>query len=235
MNDSKQLRICVALAALVASVAWAGRARASCAQHTAKQYMDEAQLVFLGRAGLIKIKGKRSYQPISVLHVLKGKPGKVFTRVRMAGVALPNDRVYKAGEVALFFVHKGEVDLCSGNFPVGAQMTRMGEYLKLGRGRAGRPGVAVVERVVKELLVPYLHDRARVPITHAPLVGKTFKQGKSTLFFTKARRKDAIEIKRSVGRGRVQLIEGVYHLELVVTDERTGAVATRKTRFTHVR
>jgi hypothetical protein len=71
----------------------------------------------------------------------------------------------------------------------------------------------MVQRVVKELLVPYLHDRPRVPITYRRLAGKSFKQGKSTLTFVKARRKDAIEITRAVSRGRAHLIEGLYHLE----------------------
>jgi hypothetical protein len=210
---SRSIPTAVAFTAFVASALLPDPAGASCASRTAKQYVDQADLVFLGRAGPIKVKGKRSYQPISVLQVLKGKPGKVFTRVRMANVAMPNDRVYKAGEVALFFVNKGEVDLCSGNFPIGAQMERMAEYLELGRGRAGALTVAMVQRVVTELLVPYLHDRPRVPITYRPLAGKSFNRGKSALFFVKSRRKDAVEITRAVSRGRAHLIEGFYHLE----------------------
>jgi hypothetical protein len=205
--------LCAGVVACVGGVVASSAARASCAQHTAKQYVDEAELVFLGRAGPLKIKGKRSYQPMRVLHVLKGKPGKVFVRVRMAGVQMPNDRLYKVGEVALIFANKGEVDLCSGNFPLGGQMERMAAYLKLGRGKAGTPDAAAVQRVVKELLLPYLHDRKQIPITFGKLAGKRFVQGKSSLFFVKARRKDAIEITQAVRRGRVQLIEGVYHLE----------------------
>ena len=199
--------------ALIASVAWTPEAGASCAPRSAKQYVDAAELVFLGRAGPLKVKGKHSYQPMRVLHVIKGKPGAVFIRVRMAGVKMPNDRVYKAGEVALFFANKGEVDLCSGNFPLGAQMERMADYLKLGRGRSGAVDAAAVQRVVKELLLPYLHERKQIPITLGRLAGKRFSQGKSTLLFVKARRKDAIEITRAVRHGRVLLIEGVYHLE----------------------
>lgn len=214
MPTHRRLSIMLPAAALTALAILASTtaARASCAPHSAKQYVDEAQHVFLGRAGALKIKGKRSYQPITVLHVLKGKPGKVFTRVRI-NVPMPNDRRYKAGEVALFFVYKGEVALCSGNFPLGAQMDRMAAYFKLGRGRATTPDAAAVQRVVKELLLPYLHQRKQIPITFGKLAGKRFSQGKSELFFVKARRKDAIEITVGTRRGRVQLIEGIYHLE----------------------
>lgn len=202
-----------AVSALLA-VAWSAPALASCARRTAKQYVDEAELVFLGRAGPIKVRGKQSFQPITVLHVVKGKPGKVFTRVRDAGVRMPNDRVYKDGEIALFFVNKGSIDLCSGNFTLEAQMDDMATFLAQGGNRAGlAPDVAAVQRVVQELLVPYLHERPRVPVTFPPLDGKRFRQGKSALFFVSARRKDAIELRKAVRHGQLILIQGIYHLE----------------------
>jgi len=199
--------------ALGLCASWSTPALASCARRTAKQYVDGAELVFLGRAGPIKVRGKKSHQPIAVLHVIKGKPGKVFTRVRDAGERMPNDRLYKDGEVALFFVNKGSIDLCSGNFPLEGQMDDMATFLALGRDRGARPDVAAVQRVVRELLVPYLHDRPAVPVTYPPLAGKRFQQGKTTLTFVTARRKDAIELRKAARHGQVILIEGVYHLE----------------------
>ena len=119
-------------------------AHASCVKRTAAQYVKDADLVFIGRAGPLKIRGKESTQGIRVLHRIKGKPGKVFTRVRPAGMPIPNDRVYAEGEVALFFVRKGNIDLCAGNFQLAAQMPFIGEVLGHGPGEERKPGRTII-------------------------------------------------------------------------------------------
>ena len=212
MLDRTAPRCLAALTLLAALAAWPRPARASCAPRTPAQYVKQARHVFLGRAGPVTVKGTSSRQPITVLHVIRGKPGRVFTRVRKAGVTIPNDRVIEKGEVALFFVNKGQIHLCSGNFPLALQMRHMATYLALGRGKAGEVGQAAIQRVVRALLLPYLHDRARIPVTFKPLAGKRFRQWKSELVFVGARRKDAIEIEAQ-RRGKLILVSGVYHLE----------------------
>jgi hypothetical protein len=213
-EKSKMKRWTACLVTLLALVlAWNPAARASCAPHTAAQYFKQAELVFLGRAGKISIKGKLSRQPITVLLALKGKPGRVFTRVRVAGVQIPNDRVYKRGEVALFFATKGEVDLCSGNFPLGAQMREMGTYLKLGRRRTGRPPLAAFRLVVDRLLRPYLHKRPTVPVAYPPLAGQRLRQGATTLPFVRGARKGAVRVDQAVSAGGVHVISGFYPTE----------------------
>ncbi len=207
------LRWLLPLSMILAAVTGSSPARASCAPRTPRHYFQQAQLVFVGRAGATQVRGGRSRQTIQVLHALKGNPGEVFLRVRPAGVKAPNQRDYAPGEVALFFVNRGEVALCAGNFPLAAQMDQMDQYLALQSGRADSPPLAVFARVVQQLLQPYLHARPHIPVTHRALAGQALTEGKSKLTFVRERRKDAVEITQALSRGRLHLITGRYPVE----------------------
>lgn len=208
MLETKLPVVLAALAAMAPEPATA----CSCKQQPPSAYLKQADVVFLGRAGKSIEKGGKKIQPFTVLHAIKGAPGKTFTQVRPA-VKPPCDRSYTPGEVAVVFAHKGNIDLCSGNFPMEAQIPHLDTYLGGGKKTAAID-LAALRFALETMLRPYLHDRPKVPVVYAPLGGRQLRIGKTTLPVVRKRAgKSMIHISRAVSAGDVRLVSGSYGTE----------------------
>jgi hypothetical protein len=201
-----------AVLAALAALAPDPAAACSCKQQPPSAYLKQADVVFLGRAGKVIEKSGKRLQPFTVLLPIKGVPGKTFTQVRPK-VRPPCDRSYTPGEVAVVFAHKGNIDLCAGNFPMEAQLPHLDTYLGGGK-KAAAVDLAALRFALETMLRPYLHDRPRVPVAYAPLAGKKLRIGKTTLPVVRKRGgKSMIHVSRAVSAGDVRLVSGSYGTE----------------------
>ena len=186
----------------------------SCLGQPPERHVEQAQHVFLARAGKLSRRGKRTRQPLTVLHTLKGKPGKVYPLSRPAGPRSTCDRSFKEGEVALVFVTRGSVSICGGNYDLEAvQLKQMDRYLKAGRQKTTAPGAAAIGQGLAAALKGYLHGRPRVPVTLGRLHGKKARIGKTELYFTRKRLKHSAELHAALRAGPLLYLAGRYNVE----------------------
>jgi len=203
------------VAALIVLATPARRADAcSCIGQAPEQYVKQADLVFFARPGKQRTEGKRTIQPLEVLHTLKGTPGKVYRLSRPRDQISTCDSQFKPGAVALVFINKGAASVCAGNYDLQVvQLEKMADYLRLGTPPAGAPDLDAVRATLEAALLGYLHDRPTVPVNYAPLAGQKARTGKTTLVFGKNRLKHAVDLRQAVTSGPLVFVSGVYGME----------------------
>lgn len=191
----------------------------SCVRSSAARYLEQAELVFLGRAEQKTIRGDLSVQPFTVLHLIKGRAAPVFERALKEGAVPPCHIEYPKGAIAVIFSTKGTVDPCAGNYELEAQLTDLGTYLAYPKDAlpvksAAPPEAAAFAAAFGATLAPYLHDRPIVQVGFAPLAGTTITVGKTRLSFVpKASSKKHVQITRALVAGNVRLVSGSYGAE----------------------
>jgi hypothetical protein len=212
-------------------------AACSCVFVSAGRYLEEADLVFLGRAGKKTVRGDLTVQPFAILHLIKGQ-AKTFERALKTGVIPPCHMEYAPGDVAVIFAHKGSVDLCSGNFNLEAQLPHLGTYLSHREGKpaairglhvpvhgatsaigGSSPEAAALEAALRAALGRFLHDRPVVEVGYFPRAGSTLNVGKTRLPVVKKEvGKKGVRISRALVAGAVRLVTGRYDAEGVSFD-----------------
>lgn len=157
----------------------------SCVRLGADADMRNADLVFLGRAGQRVTRGELEDQAITVLHALKGKPGRSFLLRRRAGLISTCDRHFDPGEVALVFVRQGAVGVCAGNYALEVQARSLPEYFALAEVKPTPAPLLAIEVAVGRGLGDELKGVAEVPVLDAARAGTVGHVGSARLVFAK--------------------------------------------------
>ena len=195
-----------------------GAARACCEERPATEHLDRAEQVFLGRAGKKVVQGKSTVQRFTVLHPIKGTLGPFFDRVLPLASSgrdeLSTHREFAAGELAIVFVRGGDIDFCSGNFPLATQLRDLPRLLSGGRStrRLGPLEVEAMHAALSAALRDRLHGRPRLTVAYPPLAGRTIDVQRTRVAFERTA-PAGVAITRSTVAGAVRLVSGTHGRE----------------------
>lgn len=189
---------------------------------TATQQLEQADQVFLGRAGPVTIAAQRATQAFDVLHAIKGELGRRFVRA----YAWPSNTcatVYEPGQLGIVFVQDGLVRVPAGNLPIEAQLPKLDVFLRWGqttrRGKQAPVELEVFRIALTQALSAYLHRRPRIELLFGQLAGQELTLGRTSLPFVKrATGRNVVRITRALSVGPVRLVSGAYSLEGYVFD-----------------
>jgi len=175
----------------------------TCIGATARDYFDRADLVFLGRAMGVRVKGKHSEQTLVVIHALKGLAGRRVVLRTEAGVINTCLRHFGRGEVALVFVKQGRAGICGGNYDLSVQMQKMPEYLRLAGAASSGATPEVLTAAIQRAIVS-TRPGETLSVRYPPLAGSSapglrFSQGKAD-----------VVIHESLSRGPVHYLSGAH-------------------------
>lgn len=212
--DRIKILVSLSLAALVALLAPARKAEAcSCVLRSPEQYVEASDLVFFARAQKASTVGKDEVQPLTVLHSLKGRPGKEYKLTRPGRVMTPCSRIFLPGEVALVFIKNGGASICDGNYDLAAvQLEKTADYLNLGKPAPTTPDLPGVREALIAGLGPHLNVRSITPVNYAPLAEAQVQAGKTTFHFVRGRLKHAVDMHHALRAGPLVFAKGRYGL-----------------------
>ncbi|MGE0402892.1 MAG: hypothetical protein AB7T06_39670 [Kofleriaceae bacterium] len=183
----------------------------SCTQRSYAQHAKDAKQVLLARAGKPETKGDALKQTFTVLATLKGTPTKTFLFDRPA--TPPCASKYEENEVAILFTHGGDLDPCHGNWSLEGQIGDLDKILDATGKKRTDAKAPAVEAALREALAKYTHGRSPIRIRHAPLAGRSFQIGTSTLEYTKKAYKGEIRITKAFAADSIAVVEGTYNIE----------------------
>lgn len=206
-------RLAAGIAFVLAGV-WGVSQACDCPRRTPESHFAAADLVFIGRAEEPQF-GQSFTQRLAVLHTLKGKPGRSFTIVRAATTMSNCDRTYRAGEVDLVFVVKGQVDLCHGNYGLKWQWKQhqLAPLLRLAHGKPAPPTRPAFRAALVAALGPLLKGSTSVPVKYEPWTGKSLSIGRTIFDFTRLFPKSVVAVDKAVRHGALHYFSGIYHLQ----------------------
>jgi hypothetical protein len=203
------LLLAIGVMALVAAAREASAC--SCVERSFAAHAKAENRVFLARAGKPVKNGDALQQKFTILSTFKGPKESEFLLDRPATPPCASN--YAENEIAILFTSDGDLDPCHGNRPFVEQAPHLAAILKA-VGTAKKAGDAkAIEVALGTVLKPYLHQRPRIGVHHAPLAGKSFQLDKSKLVYEKTGGANSVKITSAVTTGTVTFVTGRYDRE----------------------
>ena len=178
-------------------------------------YVKGAERVILAKVIAESKTGAPFLVDFEVLATLKGASTKTFrwTRSEKNPLCGPG---FKVGEVSLLFVTDNNLELCTGNYGMGAQAAAFPEYLDVTGQQTSLPSVSDMEALLGTALKGYMHKRKKILASFPPLKGSTAKVGATSFPIvgaSKKRAKRSVQVTAALRFGDILYLNGNYPVE----------------------
>lgn len=166
-----------------------------CAPKPPAAYVKKADQVFLARAVANAKDSSEKRTTFKVLATLKGKTATSFLWTRPANARCSSS--FETNAVSLLFVIDGDLQACSGNYPLASQAATFPAYLKATKQQTHALTQDEMQTLIKTALKGYMHGRAGIVANYKPLRDETLKIG-------------GMEIQITASAKRVKQSKGVH-------------------------